>query len=255
MLILSSPSKTQNFLVESGSRYNTKPLFLPEARQIAAELKKLSASELSRTMKISANLARQVADKTARWTGAADAGKPALLAYKGDVYRGMHPEDYTPAEQDYAQRHVRILTGLYGVLRAYDRMEAYRLEMQIRVPLGQTDNLAKFWQPRVTGLLQREIEQEGHKVVVNLASVEYALAVDFAALSVPSVHPRFLTRKSAAESFITIYAKRARGLMMEHLIRTGATDRRALESFTTEGWQFRDWEGNVPIFIREGNGT
>jgi cytoplasmic iron level regulating protein YaaA (DUF328/UPF0246 family) len=255
MLILSSPSKTQNFTDQVPARHSTVPLFLAEAGEIARKIKTWRPAQIAARMHISANLAAQVADKTARWTGAATAGKPALLAYKGDVYRGMHPEDYTAAEQDYAQRSVRILTGLYGVLRGYDRFEAYRLEMKIRVKIGKTDNLADYWRPKVTRLLQEEIEAGGHRVVVNVASVEYADAVDFAALPVPTVHPRFLTRKGKVDTLIAIHAKRARGLMMEHLIRRQAEDRQAVESFTTEGWRFDRWDGDIPIFIREGNGS
>ena len=256
MLFLLSPAKSLDFESPLRDIPHTEPLFVQQSTQLIALMRKKSAPEVAGMMDISAALAKLNVARYKAWRPrfTDDNSRQAVLAFNGDVYSGLDAKTLTAPQLAWAQDHVCILSGLYGVLRPLDRMQAYRLEMSIRVanPLGS--NLYKFWGSHISEYLNQCLVADKAAVVVNLASQEYFKVVDRATLKARVVECVFEEKRNDHYKIISFSAKRARGLMARYAVTHKATSPRQLEGFRAEGYGF---EASVStperlIFRRDG---
>lgn len=191
-------------------------------------------------MEISPKLAALNAERFKHFDGkeSLKAARPALYTFKGDVYAAMRIAEYGAKERTYAQKHLRILSGLYGVLRPLDAMQPYRLEMGTNLKNPRGKDLYTFWGSRIAEALNRAAEAAKANIIINLASQEYAAAVDRHALAVPMLDVAFKERKGNTLKTVGLLAKRARGAMADHAIRHGLKTPAALQQFTGKGYRF-----------------
>ena len=219
----------------------TVPFFSEKTGVLVSHMKTLRPEDLERLMKISPKLAelnhQRYQDFTMPVTP--ENACPALLAFKGDVYRGMDTDHYRDQEFDFAQAHLRILSGLYGLLRPLDLIQPYRLEMGTRLAGPWGRNLYDFWADRITDRIREDIKNSGgDPVLVNLASNEYVQAVRIKELNTGLLNIHFKEKKKGAFKVISIHAKRARGLMADFIIKNGINETRALKTFCLGGYRF-----------------
>ena len=254
MLILLSPAKTLDMDTPSRVAAPTEPAHLDDAMILVRALRRKSARALGELMSLSEPLAALNRRRFAEWAPpfGPDTARPAIEAFRGDVYAGLDVDTLDAAGLDAAQRHVRILSGLYGVLRPFDLMQAYRLEMGTRLPTRRGPDLYAFWGDRLTRALDAELADHADPLVVNLASNEYARAVDAAGLGAPTVSPAFRDEKRGEYKVISFFAKRARGAMARHLVRAGEVSRDAVRRFDGLGYRYSEADSSeaVPVFLR-----
>ncbi|RMG40117.1 MAG: peroxide stress protein YaaA [Planctomycetota bacterium] len=239
MLTLLSPAKRLQTSPQKTPVRPTQPRLLDQAAALIAILRDIPPEELARLMNISRDLAVQNADRYQRWSRPhrVSNSTPAALLFRGDVYQGLQADAFSPEDWRFAQQHVRILSGLYGVLRPLDLVQPYRLEMGTRLPNPRGQDLYAYWRDRVTDLLSRDLKRHGTPVVVNLASEEYARAIEFAALGVPVITPRFLECKGGNCRVLSFFAKRARGRMAAWIVRNRIDDPERLRDFAEDGYR------------------
>lgn len=254
MLIVISPAKTLDFETPVTAHLHSTPVFTAQANQLAAELRKMAPQELSRLMGISDKLGVLNYDRYRAWRAAPkpEQCKQALLAFKGDVYTGMQAETFNAADLQFAQQRLRILSGLYGVLKPMDLMQAYRLEMGTPLTTTRGNNLYAFWDDKVTGELNRTLEQTQTDVLINLASQEYFKAVLPARLHARVVSPVFKDWKKDNYKIISFFAKRARGMMTAYIIKNHLSSPRQLLDFAEGGYCYNAAMSSPdqPVFIR-----
>ena len=229
----------------------TKPIFGPQAQALAEVARDLSAANLQKLMHISAPLA---ALNAARFAGFEDAPtKPAALFFAGDTYAGLEAKTLDPDALRWAQDHLRILSGLYGLLRPLDAIKAYRLEMGSKLANPRGADLYAYWRGDLAPALNDIAAKTGARALVNCASVEYFGAVDVAALKVPVITPTFLEDKNGEAKIVSFYAKKARGAMARFIAENRLTDPAALQDFTTGGYVFNPEHSSpkAPVFIRQ----
>ena len=236
MLILLSPAKLLDFNTPSTVARTSQPRFLEASEQLARHMRGKSADELRELMGVSRDVAELNAERFDAWTGRTTRrnGKQALLAFVGDVYRAFDAKSLDGRDLAYAQRNLRILSGLYGLLRPLDLIEPYRLEMGLSLPTLDAGNLYKFWGNRITQALGEEIGDKKGQIVVNLASEEYAGAIDFSKLNARVVHPKFREWRRGAYRVVSFNAKRARGHMARFLIDGRVNSYRGLLEFNRD---------------------
>ncbi|EOG1985029.1 peroxide stress protein YaaA [Proteus mirabilis] len=255
MLITISPAKTLDFESPLATTQFTQPELLQYSQQLIAECRKLSSSDIASLMKISDKLAGLNAARFGEWQPdfTPDNARQAILAFKGDVYTGMQAaEQFTDKDFQFAQQHLRILSGLYGVLRPLDLMQPYRLEMGIKLKNKKGSDLYQFWGNTITDTLNKALEAQGDKILVNLASDEYFKSVNPKKLNAEIIKPVFLDEKNGKYKVISFYAKKARGLMSRFIIQEKLSDKTQLKEFNLEGYQFNaaESEGNTLVFKR-----
>lgn len=240
MLTVISPAKTLDFESPPVTEAHTRPAHLTQARQLVRRLQEFSAGDLSRLMNISDDLAHLNRDRYRRWKTPfkLDNARQALFAFKGDVYIGLDACSMRPDDLEFAQDHLRILSGLYGLLRPLDLMQPYRLEMGTRLDTDQGSNLYQFWGERITRSLNRELKQSGSTTLVNLASGEYFKSIKPALLKADIVTPAFRDYKNGEYKFIQFFAKKARGLMARYLIDRRIDEPEGLKDFDYEGYKY-----------------
>jgi hypothetical protein len=254
MLILLSPAKNMNFDEASPSLDATKPDFLKEARELAAAARALSPAKLGKLMDISPKLAElnHARFQAFRGDGKSNIQKPAALAFNGDVYLGLNAKSMTPADFAFAQDHVRILSGLYGLLRPLDAIEPYRLEMcsDLKNPRGK--NLYEYWGGSLATAINKIVGAQTDKNIVNLASQEYFSAAAAEALKFPVITASFKEEKDGKLRSLQFFAKRARGLMARWAIDKRVTRAEDLKDFSIDGYKFRPKEsgGRDWLFAR-----
>ncbi|MDE2146643.1 MAG: peroxide stress protein YaaA [Burkholderiales bacterium] len=241
MLFLLSPAKTLDFetpVPPPVLQQATEPVFGDRAAALIEVLRKKSPRQLAALMDLSAPLAELNAARYAAWQPAAAStrSKPALLAFDGDVYAGLQAASLQAADLAWAQQHLVILSGLYGALRPLDRLQPYRLEMGTRLKTRRAKDLYGWWGDTLAAYLNERQAGEAAPVVVNLASVEYARAALRPALRARVVDCVFEEWKGQGWKVISFFAKKARGLMARHAIRTRARSPQALEGFSAEGY-------------------
>lgn len=243
MLMVLSPAKRLDFEVATPPARELllqRPALACEAGVLAARLAELDAGALAELMHLSPTLAQLNAGRWAAWQARHTAAnsRAALQAFAGDVYAGLDAASLTPADWEWAQDHLRILSGLYGLLRPHDRIQPHRLEMGTPLEVGDVRSLYAYWGARPARLLAAQARTVGAGVVLNLASQEYARAIDRAALKLPLVSVRFEQWHGGRWQVIGVHAKRARGLLARYAIATRAASPQALHGFAAEGWRY-----------------
>lgn len=240
MLILISPAKTLDYQSPLATERYTQPALLEHSQQLIKTARTLSAPQIKKLMGISDKLADLNATRFHDWQPdfTPENARQALLAFKGDVYTGLQAETFSDADFDFAQRHLRMLSGLYGVLRPLDLMQPYRLEMGIRFENERGKDLYQFWGDIITDTLNAALAEQGDEIVVNLASDEYFRAVKPKKLNARIIKPVFLDEKNGTFKVISFYAKKARGLMSRYIIEQRLTKPEQLTGFNREGYFF-----------------
>jgi cytoplasmic iron level regulating protein YaaA (DUF328/UPF0246 family) len=240
MLVIISPAKTIDFDTPIPVTGYSEADFLNESKQIAQELKKLKVDELASLMAISPKIAWLTLERYAQWqlpfpSGAA---RQAAFAFKGEVYHGLDIHSLSQNQVEWAQNHLRILSGLYGVLRPLDMILPYRLEMGSKFSFRQYKDLYDFWGQKLSKSLEYTARQNNHKVLVNLASQEYFKSVSNSALKLPVLTPVFKESKGEHFQIVSIFAKKARGLMARFIIENQLNTIDELKLFDKEGYYF-----------------
>lgn len=241
MLMIVSPAKTLDFTTPAAALPPGRAEFAREASQLVAELRGLSSEALGDLMSISPELAALNVARFRSWSVRPAAGntRAAVLAFRGDVYLGLRAETFDAQDMAFAQQHLRILSGLYGVLRPLDSIQAHRLEMGTRLATSAGRNLHEFWGPRIARALRRQATRSDATALVNLASQEYFRAVDLDALALPVITPVFKEQRTGGLKIVSFSAKRARGMMAGFAIRNRITDPEALKKFSADGYRFQ----------------
>ena len=254
MIIIISPSKTIEQFSAREQVAGTQPQFLKTSQELVHRMQTLSTDDLAQLMRISPSLARLTHERFISWHMPFDAhnSHPALLSFKGEVFSGISAHDFTAKDMDFAQNHLCILSGLYGALRPLDLIQPYRLEMGTKIDIGEHENLYRLWTDTLTRYLTDRLHQQKSNVLINLASNEYAKAVNLKKLNTQIITPIFLDQKGDELKTITIYAKRARGLMTRFAIKNRIAEAEQLKAFTEDGYLFSENLSNKDkwVFIR-----
>ncbi len=255
MLIVLSPAKKLDYDRPAPTAEHTLPALLEHSQPLIDILRELSVEEIARLMKLSDKLARLNHERYRAWTReiTPDNAKQALFAFKGDVYTGLNADQFEAGDIAFAQDHLRILSGLYGVLRPLDLMLPYRLEMGTALANPRGRNLYDWWGDIITETLNAALAAQGDEVLVNLASNEYFKAVRPKALQGRIVTPQFKERRDdGSYKMIGIYAKKARGLMSRYAIINRLSDVEALKDFDYAGYAFAPElsKGDTWVFTR-----
>lgn len=240
MLFLLSPAKSLDYDTPLGEVPHTEPQFVPQSTELIALLKKKSPADIAELMDLSEALSDLNVARYKAWTPkfTAKNSRQAVLAFNGDVYEGLDARSLKPKDLAWAQEHIAILSGLYGVLRPLDWMQPYRLEMGTALANDRGNNLYKFWGRTIADHLQAQVASHPQPVIVNLASQEYFKAVDRKALQARVIDCVFEERKGPGYKIISFMAKRARGLMARYAITQRVTTPAGLEKFDLEGYSF-----------------
>jgi len=244
MIIILSPAKSLDYNQAGPSDLSSMPEFGKESALIAAEMQKLTATELGSLLKISPKLAYLNYDRYQKWgfSNNIPEAKQAMLAYKGDVYNGLNANEFTEDELKWAQGHLRILSGLYGILRPLDLIMPYRLEFATKLELEGYKELYSFWDTHINrSLLDLNREQES-PILVNLASAEYYKAIDTKSNGFDVITPVFKEYRNGEYRFLSMFGKRARGLMARYIIEKKIDDPEQMKLFNVEGYSF-----NAPL--------
>jgi cytoplasmic iron level regulating protein YaaA (DUF328/UPF0246 family) len=240
MLFLLSPAKSLDYESTLPAIAATQPKFVPQSAELIATLKQKTPQQISELMDLSDALAKLNVQRYKAWSPQfteANA-RPAVLAFNGDVYEGLDAKSLKPKDLQWAQVHVAILSGLYGVLRPLDLMQPYRLEMGTALRHGKANNLYQFWGALIAEHLNQQLSHSKEPVIVNLASQEYFKAVDRKALQARVIECVFQDHKNGQYKIISFFAKRARGLMARYAIQQQAKTPEALQAFNLEGYAF-----------------
>lgn len=240
MLFLLSPAKSLDYESTLPAIAATQPQFVQQSTELIATLKQKTSQQISELMDLSDALAKLNVQRYKAWSPQfteANA-RPAVLAFNGDVYEGLDAKSLKPKDLQWAQVHVAILSGLYGVLRPLDLMQPYRLEMGTALKHGKANNLYQFWGALIAEHLNQQLSHSKEPVIVNLASQEYFKAVDRKALQARVIECVFQDHKNGQYKIISFFAKRARGLMARYAIQQQAKTPEALQAFNLEGYAF-----------------
>lgn len=242
MLMLLSPAKHMNFDPVTDAPKATRPALMAETAEIAAAAKKLRKADLRKLMRISDKLAELNYERfqSFKTVGETPGAKQAALTFAGDVYRGLDAATLSPGDLNFAQDHVRILSGLYGLLRPLDAIQPYRLEMSSRLKNSRGATLYDYWGPVVAGELDQAVKGHEDPTIVCLASNEYAGAVDRKALKAPFVMLNFKEVKDGAARAVMLYVKTARGMMARWAVENRITRAEELKAFDVAGYQFAE---------------
>lgn len=255
MIIVVSPAKTLDFETPVKTRDYTQPDFLGDSRKLVKGLRELNPEDIQGLMKVSPKIAEE---NFYRYLGfktpfTPENARQAVFAFKGDVYTGLDVTTWSSNDLKFAQKHLRILSGLYGLLRPLDLIQPYRLEMGTKFANERGDNLYEFWGDRISKALNKAFdEQRGNKVLVNLASNEYFKAVDTGELKTDVVTPVFRDYKNGKYKVISFFAKKARGQMAAWIIQNRLKKPEELKAFDGDGYSFNAEmsKGNELVFTR-----
>lgn len=240
MLALISPAKTLDYETTLPTDIYTQPRLLAQSQQLIDVCRKLSASEIASLMTVSEKIANLNVERFRDWNADFDFSnaRQALFAFKGDVYTGLDAYHLKDREIDFAQQHLRMLSGLYGLLRPLDLMMPYRLEMGTKLKNSRGHNLYEFWGSIITDQINQDLAEIDAKVLVNLASDEYYKSVNEKKIQAEIIKPVFLDQKNGKYKVISFYAKKARGLMARYLIENKLSQVEQLKAFDSEGYYF-----------------
>lgn len=255
MLMVISPAKTLDFESPLATRQFTQPALLDESQKLIEIARRLTPAQIGSLMSISDKLALLNAERFNDWHPpfTPDNARQAILAFKGDVYTGLAAESLDKADFDFAQRHLRILSGLYGLLRPLDLMQAYRLEMGTRLENPAGKDLYAFWGEKLTTALNAALKDQDEEVLINLASDEYFKALQPKKINARIIKPVFLDEKNGKFKVISFYAKKARGLMSRYIIQQRLTDPAQLKKFDLDGYRFAAEESSEAEWVFKRN--
>ena len=242
MIIVISPAKSlYEHCPINFDRY-TEIDFLPEVEKIVSVMKKKKPAQLAKLMDISPKLAELNFHRFQAWNPlfTPENSWQAILMFNGDVYQGLKAETLTPAEFEIAQQKLRILSGVYGLLKPLDQIQPYRLEMGTHVSIARKKNLYDFWKVKITAKINQELEQTEQKLLINLASNEYFSAIDTRKLKARIITPSFKENKDGKYQMVSFFAKRARGLMSRFIIQNNISDPEEMKAFDLEGYYFNN---------------
>ncbi len=240
MLLVVSPAKKLDYDSQNKVSMHTMPDYLKDSKQLIARLRDFSSLDISELMDVSTKIADLNFERYAKWTPnfTLNNSKQSILAFKGDVYTGMDALSFNNADFKFAQKHLRILSGLYGLLRPLDLMKAYRLEMGSKLSTTRGKNLYEFWDTIITEGLNAQLKTIKSDVLINLASNEYFKSVKKKHLNANIITPMFKDYKNGDYKMIGIYAKKARGLLSRYIIKNKLNNPDEIKDFDLEGYQY-----------------
>lgn len=255
MLIVLSPAKTLDYSVDPKSNH-TAPQFLSQSSKLIKTLKDKEPKDIASLMGLSDKLATLNFDRYQSWKAAKSVSsdaKPSMLVFKGDVYQGLSAEDFNAKQIKFAQKHLRILSGLYGILRPMDVIKPYRLEMGTKLQTSKGKNLYEFWGNSVQENVISDLASQKSDLLINLASKEYFSVLGKMPDYINIVSPVFKDFKNGKHKIISFYAKRARGLMAKWIIENNIRDFEKLSKFNLDGYYFskKDSSATEPVFLRD----
>jgi len=255
MLVVVSPAKNLDYETQIPVQKHSQPELLSSAKTLVERCRELSPADLSSLMHISDKLATLNANRFAEFSTpfTQDNARQAVFAFNGDVYTGLDAYSLSETSLDYAQDHLRILSGLYGVLRPLDLMQAYRLEMGTKLDNAQGKDLYAFWGDQITLNLNKALAAQGDNVLVNLASNEYFKSVRKKQLDGMIVTPQFKDQKNGQYKVISFYAKKARGLMARYILDNQVEDVAGIKAFNEQGYYFSEAQSSATdlVFLRD----
>lgn len=242
MLIVISPAKSLDFEKKAKTEKFSQPEFVPESAQLVDKLKEMDPASLSELMGISEKLAQLNYERYQLWQAdfKPDNAKAAVFAFQGDVYQGLEVDRFSESDLEFAQKHLRILSGLYGILKPLDLMQAYRLEMGTELAMNGYKNLYQFWDSKITDKLNEALGQQKDPVLINLASKEYFKAVKPKKIQAKIISPVFKELRGEQYKIISFNAKKARGLMSAYIIKNRIEDPVQIKAFNLEGYAFHE---------------
>ena len=242
MLAILSPAKTLDYQTPLTTNKSTQPDFNTESKELIATLRKFAPAEIGSLMKISDNLAELNHRRYAEWQNQAneDNARPALFAFKGDVYLGLDAQTLGARDINFAQKHLRVLSGLHGLLRPLDLIQPYRLEMGTRLATRRGSNLYQFWGNKVTDNINKALAQQTSKVLLNLASNEYYQVIQAERIEGRILNINFKELRDGKYRFVSFAAKRARGLMARYMIDNRITRPSQLRQFDVDRYAFNE---------------
>jgi len=254
MLTVISPAKTLDFDTPSATKKQSTPTFTAETDALVRLMQKKSPRELKKLMSISDNLAELNADRYASFGSDSENLKQAILAFKGDVYIGLDVESYNERDFTFAQKSLRILSGLYGVLRPLDLIHPYRLEMGTKLKNQKGKNLYEFWDSAIGEALAEELSGHRNKTLINLTSNEYFNAVDKSRLPGDIITPVFKDYSNGTYRVLSFFAKKARGAMATYIVQNRINKPAELKDFNVDGYQYNDSFSSDDrwVFTRKG---
>lgn len=246
MLFIISPAKSLDFDVTNFPKKVSQPVFLEKSEILVQELQKFSAAKIAKLMKISDKLAdlnfQRFQDFSAPFH--LENSKPALFVFDGDVYEAIDENNYSAEELHFAQNNLRILSGLYGVLKPLDLMQPYRLEMGTNLKHKKSKNLYEFWKKDIADYFNSELEKRSDDVIVNLASEEYSKVIDQKLLNGKFLNIIFKNNKNGVYKNIGIFSKKARGMMVDFIVKNKIKNPEDLKNFNRNGYRFNKAQSN-----------
>ena len=255
MLMVISPAKTLDYDTPPVIDKSTQPRFVEHSVELIEVLREKSPQDIAKLMSLSDKLDSLNVARYGSWEreSTPQNAKQALLAFKGDVYTGLNAEDFSTDDFAFAQQHLRMLSGLYGLLRPLDLMQPYRLEMGTKLVNPRGKDLYTFWGERISQWLNEDLEAQGDQVLLNLASQEYFGAVKPKALNARVIDTVFKDQKNGQYKIISFYAKKARGLMARYVIKERLQDPEGLKDFNLDGYRFDAVSSseNQLVFLRD----
>lgn len=255
MLIVISPAKTLDYETPSKTKTFTLPDYLDDSAELIHRMREFSALDIAELMHVSSKIAELNFDRFEAWNKnfTEKNAKQAALAFKGDVYTGLDAESFSAKDFKFAQSHLRILSGLYGLLRPLDLMQPYRLEMGTKLSNERGKNLYEFWGDTLTDGLNEQLKKIKSQYLINLASNEYFKAVKPKQINGEVITPAFKEYKNGDYKMIGFYAKKARGLLSRYIIQNQLSDVEDIKSFDVEGYKFNKSlsKGNNWVFTRK----
>ncbi|MGE4289278.1 MAG: peroxide stress protein YaaA [Salinivirgaceae bacterium] len=255
MLILLSPAKTLDFDNARIIEQKSYPEFPEQAAELVSVLKNFDTKALMELMKISPKLASLNVERFKTWQHLPNERtmRQAICVFSGDVYTGLQVADWNDANFEFSQEHIRILSGLYGMLRPLDYISPYRLEMGTKLHTKRGENLYQFWNNTLTSSVQKQLYAQGDNILLNLASNEYFKAIQTKKLNARIISPQFKDAKNGQYKLISFFAKKARGMMARYVVKNQITEPEKLKEFTDGGYYFNDRlsKGDQWVFTRD----
>ncbi len=239
MIVLLSPAKSLNFDPAKIKKHTT-PRLLEESNVLVGTLKTKSASSIKKLMSVSDNIANLNVERFNNFKTpfTLDNAKQAILAFNGDVYTGLEADSFDSKDMTFAQKHVRILSGLYGVLKPLDLMQPYRLEMGTRLKMKSTKNLYEFWDEKITTVINEDLKKSKSDIILNLASKEYFSSVKPKSVNGKVIHVHFKELRNGKYKVISFTAKKARGRMAHLIVKNRITELKSLVKLNVDGYQY-----------------